>query len=273
MTQIRSKPEPIWSVTASLTTISTTILTLHPIAQIHGYDYKFYQALHKDGYYDTWILPSTLLTLLSNHTYTHVVTMDADVSITHPEIPLEWLFNRWGISKHTSIAMPWDVKEIGGPGEVKSVDGKGVQVLNTGLVVVQDLPYTTEMLEAWRDCPEEKRWPGCARWKQEWSHEQRAFSEFVRYEFNPDDDNIVTIPCDDAMSYPGMAAQYAGRIATDCNGTFFRHHTLNKEMAKGSVATSVMQLLYGMMQDAIRENKDDIWVAEKEGDAGLAKAD
>lgn len=122
------------------------------------------------------------------------------------------------------------------------------------------------MLEAWRDCPNEERWQGCARWKTEWSHEQRAFSEFVRYEFNPDGDNIVTIPCDDAMSYPGMKTRYEGRIATDCNGTFFRHHTLNKEMVKGSVATSVMQLLFGMVQDAVRENKESIWTGEEGGE-------
>lgn len=67
------------------------------------------------------------------------------------------------------------------------------------------------------------------------------------------------------MSYPGMAAQYEGRIATDCNGTFFRHHTLNKEMAKGSVAGSVMQLLFGMVQDGVRGDKEGIWVVE-EGD-------
>lgn len=74
------------------------------------------------------------------------------------------------------------------------------------------------------------------------------------------------IPCDDAMSFPGMAAEYEGRIASDCNGTFFRHHTLNKEKTKDSVATSVMQLLYGMMQDAIRENKDEVWVVEGKRD-------
>jgi hypothetical protein len=230
--------------------------------------------------------------------------MDADVSITHPELPLEWLFNRWGVTQRTSIALPWDVRETRGVRTI-SVDSRGQQVLNTGLVIVQDLPYTQEMLEAWQDCPEEKRWAGCARWKKEWSHEQRAFSEFVRYEFNPEGDNIVVcifaffpsvkflhtrsktkqcnlalilrnfvlrdwltylfsqaIPCDDAMSFPGMMAQYKGRIASNCNGTFFRHHTLNKERTKGSVATSIMQLLYGMMQDSVRDNKEKIWIVE-----------
>lgn len=120
------------------------------------------------------------------------------------------------------------------------------------------------MLKVWLDCPNEERWKGCGQWKMEWSHEQRAFNEYVRYEFNPDEDNIVAIPCDDALSFPGMMAQYPGRIMTDCNGTFFRHHTLNKEKTKESVATSVMQLLYGMVQDSLKHHKDEVWIVEGE---------
>ncbi|KAF2634780.1 hypothetical protein P280DRAFT_413090 [Massarina eburnea CBS 473.64] len=230
-------------------------------AQIHDYDYKFFQAHSIEGYHDTWILPRVLLQLLEDGKYDFVVTMDADVSVTHPEVPLEFLFNKWGVSHQTSIALPLDVEESE-DGKIKTADSKGVQILNTGLVVVQNLPYTKEMLEAWRDCPTEVRYEGCARWKQEWSHEQRAFSEYIRYDFNPQDDNIVTIPCDDAMAFPGMAAQYAGRIVSDCNGRFFRHHTLNKEKTKQSVATSVMQMLYTMMQDSVRDLRDDIWIME-----------
>lgn len=116
--------------------------------------------------------------------------MDADVTVTHPEVGLEWLFNHWGIKANTSIAMPWDQKEMRGNDTI-STDSQGVLVLNTGFVLVQNNPLSMEMLEAWRDCPTEKRYKGCAHWKENWSHEQRAFSEYIRYDFNPDGDNIV----------------------------------------------------------------------------------
>jgi hypothetical protein len=128
--------------------------------------------------------------LLATNQYDFIVSMDMDISVTHPDVPLEFLLNKWGVSPRTSIAVPWDVQEVK-DGKPVSVDGKGVQVLNMGLVVVQNLPYTMEMLEMWKDCPSEKVYKGCARWKGEWSHEQRAFSEYIRYDFNPFGDNIV----------------------------------------------------------------------------------
>lgn len=141
-----------------------------------------------EGYYNTWISPHVLKKLLPE--YDFVVTMDADVTISHPEVPLEWLFNHWGITNNTSISLPWDQKEMRGNDTI-STDSKGQLVLNTGLMVVQNLAYTKEMLQAWIDCPTEKTYQGCGQWKEEWSHEQRAFSEYIRYDFNPDNDNIV----------------------------------------------------------------------------------
>jgi hypothetical protein len=159
-------------------------------AQIHGYDYKYYQAQHIPGYYDTWIRPHILASLLP--AYDFVITLDADVTVTHPEVPFEWLFNHWNVTERTSISLPWDIEEQRPEtGEVLSTDSKGVQVLNAGFVIVQNLPFTYEMLKAWGDCPTEKTYKGCAQWKTVWSHEQRAFSEYIRYDYNPQGDNIV----------------------------------------------------------------------------------
>jgi hypothetical protein len=108
-------------------------------------------------------------------------------------VPLEFLFNRWDISPNkTSIAMPVDTRQLSDDGEVNiSTDSKGNVVLNSGVVVLQNLPYTHEILQAWAECTSEKRYPGCGQWKGRWSHEQRAFSEYIRYDFNPQGDNMV----------------------------------------------------------------------------------
>lgn len=143
-----------------------------------------------DGYHVTWILPHILASLLPD--YDFVLALDSDVTATQMEVPLEWLFNRWNITSQTSIAMPWDtLEERPDTHQILSQDSKGNQVLNTGFVLVQNLPFTFDMLQAWSECPTEKRYKGCGHWKKNWSHEQRAFSEFIRYDFNPQGDNIV----------------------------------------------------------------------------------
>ncbi|ORY05547.1 hypothetical protein BCR34DRAFT_626829 [Clohesyomyces aquaticus] len=230
-------------------------------AQIHGYDYKYYQAQHMSGYYDTWIRPHILASLL--HDYDFVITLDADVTATHMEVPFEWLFNRWNITPRTSISMPWDVEEREPEtGEVLSQDSKGLRVYNAGFVIVRNLPLTFELLQEWGNCPNETRYEGCAHWKETWSHEQRAFSEYIRYDFNPQGDNIVPIPCDDAMSWPGATKDYPGRIISDCNGNFFRHHTLTKEKPKDEFQNSVMQLVAQTLQREVKLEKENIWTKE-----------
>lgn len=105
---------------------------------------------------------------------------------------MEWLFNRWKITPETSIAMPIDTKENRNGDDKVSCDSKGKTVLNTGVVVAQSLPYTFEMFKAWIECTTDLRYPGCSHWKDRWSNEQRAFSEYIRYDFNPNNNIIVS---------------------------------------------------------------------------------
>jgi hypothetical protein len=142
-------------------------------------------------HHDTWIKPHVLMELL--HSYRFVVFIDADAIIQHLEVPIEWLFNKWNITENTSIAMPIDTKENRGGDDTVSCDSKGKVVLNTGVVIAQALPYTFEMFKAWNECTSEHRYPGCGKWKEEWSHEQRAFSEYIRYDFNPDNNIVVSL--------------------------------------------------------------------------------
>jgi len=87
--------------------------------------------------------------------------------------------------------MPIDTKQILNGDRNASCDSKGKVTLNTGFVIAQKLPLTLKMMKAWKECPTEKKYKGCGYWKENWSHEQRAFSEYIRYDFNPDGDNII----------------------------------------------------------------------------------
>lgn len=199
--------------------------------------------------------------------YDFVITLDADAMFSHLEVPVEWLFNRWGITKNTSIALPWDTEQIRNGGSV-STDSKGLRVLNAGFVVLQNSPRTLAMLDAWHDCTSESRYPGCARWKKEWSHEQRAFNEYIRYDpdFNASKESIVEIACNDAMGWPGFKADVRATEEgiSDCNGRFVRHYTLRKDMVKGGVMDSAMQVVAHVLQRALLAGGEGVWVKEQE---------
>jgi hypothetical protein len=239
--------------------VSNAIINHYMYALIHGYDYKYYQAASIPDHHDTWILPHAFRELIPD--YQFVVAMDADVTIPHMEVPLEWMFNRWGIREYTSMALPWDTMELRN-GEPISVDGKGLRVLNTGFVVAQDSPTTRDMLEKWRDCTTETRYEGCAQWKQNWSHEQRAFSEYIRYDYNFTPETIV---CDDAIGWPGFKHDVEGgnEGISDCSGNFIRHYTLGKDQVREAGMLSVMNPLADILQKHLLKNQNTLWFKEK----------
>jgi hypothetical protein len=243
--------------------VSNAIINHYLYALIHGYDYRFYQAEHLKDHHDTWIMPHVFRELIPD--YQFVVAMDADVTIPHLDLPLEWMFNRWGIASHTSMALPWDTEEWRGNVSI-SWDSKGLRVLNTGFVVAQNIPTTIELLEAWRDCTGETRYPGCAFWKEHWSHEQRAFSEYIRYDFNKTPETIVSIPCDDAVGWPGFQKELEGNNPniSDCNGNFVRHYTLGKDQVKTASSNAVMQALSDVLQKTLLRDQERMWIKELE---------
>jgi hypothetical protein len=243
--------------------VSNAIINHYFYALIHGYDYRFYQAQHIKDHHDTWIMPHVFRELLPD--YQFVVAMDADVTISHLDLPLEWLFNRWGVAPHTSMALPWDTEEMRGNVSI-SRDSKDLRVLNTGFVVAQNNPTTLELLEAWRDCTSETRYPGCAYWKQNWSHEQRAFSEYIRYDFNATPETVVSIPCDDAVGWPGFAKEVESHNPgiSDCNGNFVRHYTIGKDQVKTASSNAVMQALSDVLQKKLLGEQERMWIKEEE---------
>ncbi|KAJ8116555.1 hypothetical protein OPT61_g2041 [Boeremia exigua] len=242
--------------------VSASFMNHFLYSQIHGYDYRFFNArsMEPAGYHNTWVKPHVLSTLLKSHRF--VIFLDADATIQHLELPMEWLFNRWAITPSTSIAMPLDTRQVLNGDANASNDSKGKLALNTGVVIAQSLPHTFDMLVAWSDCPSETQYPGCATWKQEWSHEQKAFSEYVRWDYNPHGTEIVEIPCDDAMGYPGINKH--PHILSKCEGAFLRHHTVDKAMTKGSAEEAVLQAMADLAHKLLQLDKEKFWFKEGE---------
>jgi hypothetical protein len=215
-----------------------------------------------DGIHNTWVKPHVLHALLKS--YKFVIFVDADATIQHLELPVEWLFNRWGITPQTSIAMPLDTRQTLSDPHA-SEDSKGKLMLNSGVIIAQALPHTMDMLTAWKDCPDEKRYPGCGQWKDQWAHEQRAFSEYIRYDFNPNGTNIVEIPCNDAMGYPGIKDH--DWINSNCKGNFIRHHTIDKGWTKKSTEAPMLQSLTDLLHKELHSKKSEYWIKESEYEA------
>lgn len=212
-----------------------------------------------EGMHNTWVKPHVLADFL--HSYQFVIFIDADATIQHLELSFEWLFNRWGITPQTSMAMPLDTRQNLHGDTHASEDSKGRLVLNTGVMIAQALPHTFEMLKAWIECPDEKKYPGCAAWKETWSHEQKAFSEYIRYDYNPTGTNIIEIPCDDAMGYPSLLEGHSW-LTSNCSGRFIRHHTIDKHLTKSSVEIGMLQSLTDLARKELLSKKDTYWIKE-----------
>ena len=195
-------------------------------AQIHGYDYKFIRAPDYADRWGTWVKVPMMKEALKTHEY--IVFMDSDVMFHYPHLPLEWLLNYWNMTDDTLAMMSID------PNEPQNYDEKGNRYLNTGFVIARQSKRTQEMYKAWAECPSEKRYPGCARWKVDWAHEQAAFGNYLRYDFDRPDD-IRVLPCVEANGAP-EAANRGG-----CKGVFVRHFWVDKGLVAKNLADSVMQ--------------------------------
>ncbi|KAF2847070.1 hypothetical protein T440DRAFT_510499 [Plenodomus tracheiphilus IPT5] len=229
-------------------------------AQIHGYDYHFYRAQEMEGWHSTWVKPRVFMELLPK--YKFVVFLDGDANFAHLDVPLEWMFNRWAITPNTSIAMPSDVGQDLGDAHNVGDDSRGNLEQNTGVVVLQNIPYTYEILEAWRDCPTETRYPGCGKWQTEWAHEQTAWSEYIRYDFNPNGTQIVYIPGDDAMGFPGLGDN--AWIRQNFNGQFIRHHTIEKSKTLRDSEVAILQSISDLLRKELHGAKEYYWILEQE---------
>lgn len=161
--------------------------------------------------------------------YDFVIFFDSDAMFANSEIPLEWLFNYWGINNSTSVAIASESKLD------RDKDDRGNPGQNSGFMILQNNEKTHELFKAWAECPDtEERYPGCARWKMEHLREQDAFSNHIRYdkEFSP---YIKILPCTEANGYPDQKSD------SGCVGAFVRHHWMDKQQTKRKFGDTVMR--------------------------------
>lgn len=178
--------------------------------------------------------------------YDYVIFMDADAVFRYTHLPLEWLFNYWNLAVETLIAMPLD------PSIPLNEDERGNIALNTGFIIAQSHPRTVELFDAWEDCVSGRYFDRCSKWRYEWSHEQAAFSNYMRYEYNASNE-ILSLSCTEANGYPQRADE--GYL-----GEFVRHFWLDKPLVVDAFRHAVARYTALSLHGLFHANLGDIFV-------------
>lgn len=221
--------------------VSCGIFSHFVYATIHGYDYKFIHTADFKDRHATWIKPSALANQIGN--YKFIVFLDADATFRFLHLPIEWLINYWNIEPHHSIIMakdPWDPRYP----EFNS-DRFNRTYANTGFMIVQNNENTIPILKAWHECPDDVRYPNCSQWKQPNFHEQSAFGEYIRYDY---DEYIKELDCGQANGFPGVEV-------SNCQGKFVRHYWFEKHLVKLDYRENMMNAVTMPIQKLFSENK------------------
>ncbi|KAL2673878.1 hypothetical protein Neosp_012322 [[Neocosmospora] mangrovei] len=208
-------------------------------AMIHGYDYRFIRAPNYSDRHGTWVKVPMIQEALKTHEF--VVFLDADAVFMYPHMPFEWLMSLWNITDNTLVAMASD------PDSPRNRDHKGKPMWNTGFVVARQSERTQELFTNWEACPTEKKYDGCKKWAKDWAHEQAAFANYVRYDYNSDEE-LRPIPCMD-----GNGAPYIGDKS--CGGVFVRHHWFHKDYPVGDLQQAIIEAMVNRLHDGFHQDK------------------
>ncbi|KAG8625739.1 hypothetical protein KVT40_006140 [Elsinoe batatas] len=149
-------------------------LNHYTYAQIHGYTFKHIQAPKQPGLHSTWVKIKELYRMTLRPECRFTIMLDGDTVFQDLRVPMEALLSHWNITSDITLAGGVDID--------RSVDDRGRLQLNTGFVVTQKTPVLDSLMLDWIDCPTDVKYRNCSKWKENWSHEQAALSNYIRYD-------------------------------------------------------------------------------------------
>ncbi|KAJ4992411.1 hypothetical protein SVAN01_02120 [Stagonosporopsis vannaccii] len=229
--------------------VSGGVFAHYAYAQIHGYDYKFIQASEFQDRHATWIKPSALANLIND--YKFIVFLDADATFRFMQLPIEWMMNYWNVEPHHSFVMakdPWSPDE-----PQYNSDRFNRTYTNTGFMIVQNNAQVRPILKAWHECPDDIRYPNCSQWKEPKFHEQSAFGEYIRYDY---EDSILELECAEANGFPGVEV-------SNCQGKFIRHYWFDKTLVKLDYRENIMNAITYPIQKLFAEREGVVFTSEE----------
>jgi len=174
--------------------------------------------------------------------YQYVVFTDSDVMFPHMKLPIEYLLERWNVTSEIAVTLGL-APDL--PSRHDRIHHKIIS--NTGFMIVQKTSLTEAIFQDWIDCPTEVKFKGCKHWKKELWHEQSAYSDYIRYEYQ---NHMREVPCNEVNGAPEQQEQGAAH----CDGLLVRHYWVAKEKLKNAVKESLGELLWpSMMHDLIKD--------------------
>jgi hypothetical protein len=205
------------------------ILKSSPISAIlHGYDYLRITAPPIPGLGIPWVKIPHLYDII--HKYDIIVCFDPDVYLRHSNISVEFLMKRYNFTDKSSFLMAMD------PNGKDNEDSQGRTVLNTGFIIAQNNNLTKQILKRLALCT--VNIPGCEKWKYKWSHEQRAFNDYLRDQMKVGSELIIA-PCDEVNGYDGSNSGCTGKLLVHA---WIAKDTINKRVQKVMLETLMMIL-------------------------------
>lgn len=204
-----------------------------------------------DGRRGSWKKPVIIRRVLQKHPT--CVFVDSDAIFSRLDLPLEWLFNYWGIERDThvvSLAKDPDLKH--------NYDSRGRLYDNTGFIIAQSHPTTFDMMTDWAQCADDGgKFPNCTEWrfkKPNHPSDQGGFGNYVRYEYL---DHIKELPCSEANGF------FEHR--TECVGTFVKHLWTGKnELLKIAVAQQIPGKFLELFHQQMMAEKEHFYLTEDE---------
>jgi hypothetical protein len=219
-------------------------------AKIHGYKYYYVEIEEFEDRRASWKKPIIIPEILKKHKT--CIYIDSDAIFPHLNLPVEWLMNYWSINPEIdSLTLALD------PDKPYNEDKFGKAYLNTGFIIAQNTARTFEIMDEWRDCPEEGgRHPECTQFKVGFMSltDQAGFGTYIRYDFP---ENIKELPCSEANGYP--------ESNTTCIGTLVKHLWSGKDTW---LKVAVGQQLRGDLLPAFHrrfvQEKGSYWITERD---------
>lgn len=200
------------------------------LALVHGYDYRLIRSPSYTDRHGTWVKIPIMRRALQTHDM--VIFLDSDAIFENINLPFEWLLSHWDVQpSSTLLTIARD------PGGEHNSDARGKVMWNTGFMVGQRNSLTEEMFERWENCPTGQRYEECRKWAYDWAHEQAAFANHVRYEYEEGQD-VRVLECNEGNGMPGP------RGGSNCNGVFIRHYWFDKD-------TTVTELYQNMDKEGV----------------------
>jgi hypothetical protein len=215
------------------------IILIVIIAQLHGYDYKFVQAPTYADRHNTWVKVEEIRRTLQEG-YQFVIFTDSDIVFPNLKLPMEYLLDHWNIDSTVAMAAAL------APDEPEKYDRLGHRNVNTGFMIAQNTPEVMPLLKDWIECPSETKFADCAHWKDDFWHEQSAYSDFVRHEY---ENYTLSLPCDDADGAP----EHWLVGDKKCSGKYVRHYWVCKECVRGGVQESIANLVLPALAEQLLE--------------------